>query len=314
MTHHLSRHLHFIFAFIVLFAFSLSIYGQGQVSMKTKPKPNPAPVTKKRSAGNGTASKAKVTRNVRPSRPTRPSTPSTSSTQDEDDENWFEYDFTDDFVFFGYYEDKYVDNATAQTYLKGQLNEKDNLSTGVLTNRGGCLIFGSNVYATNKVPQAMIDALKYCSANKYKINDVALTESGYWCVVYADYYWKGNVPSDLRETLDESREEKDKIYSVSISEQGQAAMISEKYCWASSEYDRKCLKVAKEHLGTLTSISITDKATLIVGTEGILGLKIPINIVEALKNASTPIHVIRFTDSGTYIAIDKKNSRRAFYM
>ena len=67
------------------------------------------------------------------------------------------------------------------------------------------------------------------------------------------------------------------------------------------------MKICNERYGKLQSVSITKEGVLLVCKEGIGYINVPRGVIEALRARKAPLALMRFTDSGTFIAADKKS-------
>lgn len=234
---------------------------------------------------------------------------------DDDDENSpSEIRMAQGFPMYGRARMEYVDNADAQKDLKNALGNYSNAKTACLTDHKGIFIYGGNGYHSSGLSSDMTSALSYCTKNKLVINDIAVTDIGWWCVVYDDNKYKGNLPENCKKTLDKYIKDGEKILSISISENGNYAIVTDKHYDASNEVDQKLISVAAERYGHINSVCITNIGSLITCSRGILFWDVPHNVIEMLQKQDGGIPtVIRFTDSGTYIALDGKGFK-AWYM
>ena len=209
--------------------------------------------------------------------------------------------------------DIYTDNAQAQTAVRDALQNSTNAKTGCLSDNSAIFIYGGNGYNSNSIPQGMLDALQYCNQNKYVVNDVAMTANGWWCVVYNGYNYRGNIPTGCNAAMKRYMDKKETILSVSISEDGNYAIVTDSHYDASNSADAEMLKSAGDRFGMIKSVCISNKGTLVVCANGIMYMNVPKNIIESLERQTFSPSVIRFTDSGTYIAVDGKGGK-AWYM
>lgn len=207
----------------------------------------------------------------------------------------------------------YTDNADAQKSLREGLAKCDNPTTGCLTDHKALYISGGNGYNTSSLPQDMMTALRSCNANKLVVNDVCVTDVGWWAVVYSDTKYQGSLPSECKEKLDAVINKGEKILSLSISENGNYAFITDKSYSASNETDRTVIEVAIEKFGHANSVCITNLGTIVTCEKGALFWDVPTKVIEQLKSSSGTPKVIRFTDSGTFMAVDGAGFK-AYYM
>ena len=207
----------------------------------------------------------------------------------------------------------YTDNADGQKTLRDALSNCDNVKTAYLTDHKGVYIVGSNGYNSASLPEDMTTALKYCNSNKYEINDACMTDVGWWAVIYNDTNYRGNLPSTCKAQMDAAIGKGEKILSLSISENGNYAMITDKSFYASNETDRTVIEEAIKKYGHAYSVCITNVGTFVTCSRGAFFLDVPTRVVEKLQNYSGNPKFIRFTDSGTFIAVNGE-SMKAFFM
>ena len=81
----------------------------------------------------------------------------------------------------------YTDNAAALKYIRDTIEEWDDKGcrTGAITeDERGVAIYGSNGYCyTAAIPENMKNTIKEFNNKEYRIVDVTVTDSGWWCVV-----------------------------------------------------------------------------------------------------------------------------------
>ena len=284
-----------------------------------------------RRKGNATNKPATTTRTTTPARKPAARKPATRNTyshrtyeyadsvaaapdDDDDDNEPTEIRMVQGFPMYGRVRKEYVDHADAQKSLKEALSDISNAKTACLTDHKGIFIYGGNGYNSSGLSSDMVSALNYCSNNKLVINDIAVTDIGWWCVVYSDNKYKGKLPEQCKTALDKYIKEGENILSISISENGNYAIITDKHYDASNEVDQKLISVAAERYGHINSVCITNIGSIITCNRGILFWDVPHNVIEMLQKQEKGIPTcVRFTDSGTYIALDGKGFK-AWYM
>ncbi len=304
-----------LIALMAMFAMALPANAQKTISAPTK-KTVTKPVTSgstgttisksRTSRSTGTTTRRTVTRR------TTPTVVDADSVADVDD-GWDDATLQNGFEIFGKPYEDYTDNAASQEKVRKAINESQNAKTGCLTDNSAVVIFGGNGYNSNELPVDMRNALSACNKAKQTINDVAVTVVGWWCVIYDNYHYKGNVPSGLREELEKYASRQEEILSVSISESGDYAIIGDKSYTASNDIDSKVIKNAIELYGRVHSVCISNRGTLVTCSKGIFYVNVPSNVIDRLKKQNFTPTVIRYTDSGTFIAFDGEGGN-AFYM
>ena len=217
------------------------------------------------------------------------------------------------FELYGRVEKNYIDNAIAQKSLRESLRSCQNAKTGCLTNEKAMYVYGGNGYSSNGISSEMLEALKYCNDNRYTTTDVAFNDNGLWCVVYEGNKYKGNMPEDCKKALDSYISKNDAILSVSFSGNGNYAIVTEGHFNASDTFDYKKMQQAVERFGHINSACITNRGIIVACSRGILFWDVPENVINSLKAQNITPRVVRYTDSGTYMAFDVSGAK-AFYM
>lgn len=193
----------------------------------------------------------------------------------------------------------YSSNAEGLKSLTSKITEKNECRLGAMTEFGsGILIFGDNEVSSISIPESFRNRIK---AIDTKIKSLALTNSGYYCVVHGRNGWFGYVPEKMKRKLNEFNGNAEEILSVSISENGDYAIVTDEHFIASNSSDLSNMKNACEKYGSIKNVCITNKGICVVCQNGIFYNNIPSNLERELNSIDfRPDHVI-FTDSGTYI-------------
>lgn len=207
----------------------------------------------------------------------------------------------------------YSDNAEGQKKVRESLSESKNAKTGCLTTHGAIYVYGGNGFISNGLKNEIYSALTYCNDNKHVINDISFTESGWWCVVYENNKYKGHIPEKLQKKLDQYASVNEIVTSVSISENGDHVIVTDKHIDASNDWDLKKIQQAIDKFGHVNSVSISNKGIIVSCIRGILFWDVPNKVIESLKKKNLSPRVVRFTDSGTYMAFGE-DGKNAYFM
>lgn len=208
----------------------------------------------------------------------------------------------------------YVDKATVLSYLTNNIKEWGKCRLGVITENGmGVVIYGSNGYATTgNLNSSFIAKLKDLNNQKETFKSLAITNSGYYCIVYGRNGWFGNVPERMKTTLNQYNNNREDIYCVSIAENGDYVVISDKHFEASNSTDLSNMKQASEKYGHVKYACVTNKGLIVVCQNGIYYSNIPTNLEVKLKSTSFRPDKIVFTDSGTFLITNDNESFNYF--
>lgn len=209
----------------------------------------------------------------------------------------------------------FIDNATALTYLTKNLKETNSCQHGAITERIGIYIKGDYGYCyTAGMNMNFIEKLKELYLNEKKISSVAITNSGYYCLIYGNNGWYGSVPTAMSAKLNEFNANRETIYCISISENGDFAIVTNEHFYASNSTDRDNMTKAKDMYGQIKDVCITNKGITVVCKNGVYYHNIPTSVEERLKTCTERPDHIRFTDSGTFLISYENGIGYRYYM
>ena len=209
----------------------------------------------------------------------------------------------------------FIDNATGLTYLTKKLKETNSCQHGAITERIGIYIKGDYGYCyTAGMNTNFIEKIKELNQKEIKITSVAITNSGYYCLIYGNNGWFGSVPAAMSARLNEFNANRETIYSISISENGDFAIVTNEHFYASNSTDYDNMIKAKDMFGQLKDVCITNKGITVVCQNGIYYHNIPTSVEERLKTCTERPDHIRFTDSGTFLISYENGIGYRYYM
>ena len=209
----------------------------------------------------------------------------------------------------------FIDNATALTYLTKNLKETNSCQHGAITERIGIYIKDDYGYCyTAGMNMNFIEKLKELYLNEKKISSVAITNSGYYCLIYGNNGWYGSVPTAMSAKLNEFNANRETIYCISISENGDFAIVTNEHFYASNSTDRDNMTKAKDMYGQIKDVCITNKGITVVCKNGVYYHNIPTSVEERLKTCTERPDHIRFTDSGTFLISYENGIGYRYYM
>lgn len=209
----------------------------------------------------------------------------------------------------------FIDNATGLTYLTKNLKETNSCQHGAITERIGIYIKGDYGYCyTAGMNTNFIEKIKELNQKEIKITSVAITNSGYYCLIYGNNGWFGSVPAAMSARLNEFNANRETIYSISISENGDFAIVTNEHFYASNSTDYDNMIKAKDMFGQLKDVCITNKGITVVCQNGIYYHNIPTSVEERLKTCTERPDHIRFTDSGTFLISYENGIGYRYYM
>lgn len=209
----------------------------------------------------------------------------------------------------------FIDNATGLTYLTKNLKETNSCQHGAITERIGIYIKGDYGYCyTVGMNTNFIEKIKELNQKEIKITSVAITNSGYYCLIYGNNGWFGSVPAAMSARLNEFNANRETIYSISISENGDFAIVTNEHFYASNSTDHDNMIKAKDMFGQIKDVCITNKGITVVCQNGIYYHNIPTSVEERLKTCTERPDHIRFTDSGTFLISYENGIGYRYYM
>ena len=192
--------------------------------------------------------------------------------------------------------------ATGLTYIRTRINENKGCRLGAITGNGsGVVIYANNGYSYSSIPQPLIEQMKNVQKEGWPINSIAITSSGFYCIVYGYNGFFGNMPARMRELLHQFHENHEEIMSVSISENGKYAIVTDKHFIASDPKDHEDMQKATNKCGQIKAVCITNKAICVVCDKAVYYHNIPDKLKEKLNEISYHPDRVVFTDYGTFL-------------
>lgn len=193
-------------------------------------------------------------------------------------------------------------NAVGLAHITKSISERRGCRLGAITGTGsGIVIFGNNGYSYSSIPEALSNEIKKLNSDGEKINSIAITASGYYCVVFGHNGWYGKVPENMRKKLNKFNQDQEEIKSVSISEKGDYAIVTDKHFLASNIDDHNYMQKAQKYYGYVKSVCITDNAICVVCDKGVYYHNIKEKLIARLKEIEFLPDRVVFTDYDTFL-------------
>lgn len=201
----------------------------------------------------------------------------------------------------------YTDNVAALSYLTTCIKGWKKCILGAITEKGaGIVVYGENGYATTgNLNSNLVSKIKELNGKVETFKSIAVTNSGYYCLVYGINGWYGNIPSDMSSKLTQFNTDVEDIYCVSIAENGDYVIVTDKHVDASNTADLTNMKNTIARYGHIQYTCITNRGIIVVCQNGIYYSNIPTNLEVILKSITFKPGKIIFTDSGTYLITSK---------
>ena len=168
-------------------------------------------------------------------------------------------------------------------------------------NRKGAVINNHCTYfCTDEVPVPLKDKLNQIQQHGDRLNSIAITGSGYYCITWDKNSWFGNVTDDMKRIIREYSAQGDELLNISISDDGNFTILTDKHVYASRQNDLELIKAAENKYRDSPCITISTKGICIICEYGICYYNIPAQLAKHLKTSKNHPDFITYTDSGTY--------------
>ena len=194
-----------------------------------------------------------------------------------------------------------ADAQRDRNYVKSQIKKWGTCKNVAITKTNGDVaLYGTCGYAASNIPTGLSNKLKELNKANTLIDDVQLTESGKWCVLYGknDATWTTNIPSTLADKINDFHNNNYVVRSISFNDYGDWVIVSDEYYATSSTELTNWLKNGSNSWGRLWAVCVTDDAVVAVYKNGFCYRgNVPEDLKEALR--STSFDVFRLKISGT---------------
>lgn len=203
-----------------------------------------------------------------------------------------------------------------RNYVKSQIKKWGQCKNVAITKTNGDVaLYGKCGYATSNVPTGLSNKLRELNRASILIDDVQLTESGRWCVLYGknDAEWTTNAPSGLANKIHEYHRNNYVVRSISFNDYNDWVIVSDEYYSTSSTELMNWLKNGSNKYGRLWAVCITDDAAIAVYANGFcVRGDVPDDLLSALR--STSFNVYRLKVSGNSWFFADQNGNYRYYM
>lgn len=200
-----------------------------------------------------------------------------------------------------------------RNYVKNQIKRWGTCKNVAITKTNGDVaLYGTCGYAASNVPTALLNKLKELNKSNILIDDVQLTESGKWCVLYGrnDATWTNDAPSGLINKIIEFHDNNYVVRSITFNDYGQWVIVSDEYYATSSTELTNWLKNGSNKWGRLWAVCITDDAAVAVYANGFCYRgNVPEDMKEALRSTSFDVYRLKISGSSWFFADTNGNYR-----
>lgn len=203
-----------------------------------------------------------------------------------------------------------------RNYVKNTIKRWGTCKNVAITKTNGDVaLSGRNGYVASNVPTELLNKLKELNRNNTLIDDVQLTESGRWCVLYGknDATWTNNIPANLASKIREFHNSNYMVRSISFNDYGDWVIVSDEYYATSSTDLTNWLKNGSNKYGRLWAVCITDDAAVAVFANGFcVRGNVPDDLLSALRSTSFTVFRLKVSGSSWFFADENGNYR--YYM
>lgn len=200
-----------------------------------------------------------------------------------------------------------------RNYVKNQIKKWGSCKNVAITKTNGDVaLYGKNGYAATNVPTGLLSKLKALNKADNLIDDVQLTESGKWCVLYGknDAAWSANVPTALVNKINEFHNNNYVVRSITFNDYGQWVIVSDEYYATSSTDLTNWLKSGSNKWGRLWAVCLTDDAAVAVYANGFCCRgNVPEDLKQALRSTSFDVYRLKVSGTSWFFADTKGNFR-----
>ena len=174
---------------------------------------------------------------------------------------------------------------------------------------GAVALYGSNGYFCSAAVDERISAkLKSINNSGGTINDVNITENGYFIIVFNGTEWYGALPSALKSAL-EGCSYGTKFKSISFNEDGTYAITTSDGFQSNNSAYQAFYDDNKDDFGELLSVNICgDGAVFCYSDKARYCGRIPSEVESAIRGFSHTANFVKFNKHGDYLICDKYGS------
>lgn len=204
----------------------------------------------------------------------------------------------------------------SREYIRNAIKNWGSCRNVAITKTNGDLaLYGRNGWAHSGCPDGLVEALEDLSDDGEYIDDVQLTESGRWLILYGNngFKYSSNIPYSLERKLHEYNERGDVVTSVTFNDAGSWIIISTEHFSTSSTEVTNWLKEGVEECGKLWAACVTDDALVAVFDRGYRFMgDVPESLKTALRETSLDVYRLKISGGSWFFA--DKNSKYKYRM
>ena len=208
-------------------------------------------------------------------------------------------------------------HSGARKYIKEFIDEQGGCRIAAITKKGAAVAIShkSNWAHCNGCPSGLVKVVKDIDKKSYRINDVCLTESGKWVVVFGgNGVRQEGIPQAMQDALVQYNDNNEEIYCAALNDSGDWVVISDKHYSSASTGIQNWLNEIPREYGELLYVSLTDDAKIAVyeGGYSYVG-NYPKDMRKALKKSDFKPKVVKMAGDSWFFA-DATGSRCHYSM
>lgn len=199
--------------------------------------------------------------------------------------------------------------AQSRSFLREKIQGWGECKNVALTQTGGDIaLYGTNGWASSgPVPAGLTRALSRLHDEDELIDDIVLTESGSWIVLYGRnaFVWS-DIPRDLERKMRQMNDDGELITSVTLNDSGQWIIISDENIAVSDNSLDESIKDGISKYGQLWAAHLTEDGLVLVFAEGYKYLgNVPEGLKRAIKSTTMNVYRVKFTPDGAWFIADR---------
>lgn len=194
-------------------------------------------------------------------------------------------------------------NKYGRNQLRKAINEWGQCNNGSLSiEHGGVAICGSNGYFTSaSVDDRIKSKLKSINSARQTINDINITEQGYFIIVYDDDQWYGALPSTVSSKLN-TISSGTTFKSISFTDGGKYAILTSSRFYSNESAYQEFYDDHKYDYGTLYSVNICGNGAVFCYSDGVRFVgSIPEKVKNGFDKFSGTAKFVKFNSHGDYL-------------
>lgn len=190
-----------------------------------------------------------------------------------------------------------------RSYIRSSINSWNSCNNGSLTcSNGAVACYGTSGYAyTGGIPENLKTKLKEINSSYGTINDINITDGGYYIIVWDNDKWYGYLPQALVDKL-RSLSSFTTFRSISFNDSGEYIIVTSDGFYTSSNTYQRFYEQKKEELGDLYSANIWQNGAVFCFEKGPTYCgTIPKNVATDMNTLSFYPKFVKFNHRGDYL-------------